>query len=165
MRAAALATVFVLIPGIAAGAPNSELVEIRKSLEATAAAASSEYLDTYVGFFDIPFQSQIRKTAALRFAQFDVEVSIEDCHVLSSSESSRDVAVRYSTHLSGRSYDSLSVLTLKPVDGTWRIRKETIYAWQESTVVEIPFPYGGSSCSTSSARSFCSSGSCSLSGM
>lgn len=164
MRIAVLAVVLVLVPRLGVADLDSQRDEVRRCLEATAAAASSEDLNNYIECFDARLRPQIRKTAGLRFAQFDVGVSIEDCHVLSSNETTCDVAVRYTTHLSGRSFDFLSVLTLKRVDDQWKIRKEKIRAWQESTVADNPFPYGGSSASTASRRSSCSSGSCSLSG-
>jgi hypothetical protein len=164
MRIAALAVVLVLVPRVGAADLDSHQDDVRRSLEATAAAASNEDLNAYVECFDARLRPQIRKTAGLRFAQFEVAVSIEDCHVLSSDETTCDVAVRYTTHLSDRSFDFLSVLTLKRADDGWKIRKETIRAWQESTVAESPFPYGGSSHSATAVRSSCSSGSCSLSG-
>ena len=143
---------------------REQLREVRACLAATAAAASSEDLNAYIECFDARLRPQIRKTVGLRFAQFEVGVSIEDWHVLSSDETTCDVAVRYTTHLSGRSFDFLSVLTLKRVDDEWKIRTEKIRSWQESTVAESPFPYGGCSASPASSRSSCSSGSCSLSG-
>jgi hypothetical protein len=164
MRIAVLAFVLVLVPRLGVAELDSQRDEVRRCLEATAAAASSEDLNAYIECFDARLRPQIRKTAGLRFAQFDVGVSIEDCHVLSSNETTCDVAVRYTTHLSGRSFDFLSVLTLKRVDDQWKIRTEKIRAWQESTVADSLFPYGGSSASTASRRSSCSSGSCSLSG-
>jgi hypothetical protein len=164
MRIAVLAVVLVLVPRVGAADLDNSRDEVRRCLEATAAAASSEDLNAYIECFDARLRPQIRKTAGLRFAQFEVGVSIEDCHVLSSDDTSCDVAVRYTTHLSDRSFDFLSVLTLRRVDDGWKIRKETIRAWQESTVAESPFPYGGGSASTASLRSSCSSGSCSLSG-
>lgn len=164
MRTAALLVVLVLLPRVGAADLDDSRDDVRRCLEATAAAASSEDLNAYIECFDARLRPQIRKTAGLRFAQFEVGVSIEDCHVLSSDETTCDVAVRYTTHLSGRSFDFLSVLTMKRVDDGWRIRKETIRAWQESTVADSPFPYGGGFVSTGASRPSCSSGSCSLSG-
>ena len=164
MRTVAVAAVLVLIPRLGVAEWDRQGDDVRRCLETTAVAASSEDLNAYIECFEPRLRSQIRKTAGLRFAQYEVGISIEDCHVLSGDEATCDVAVRYTTHLSDRSFDFLSILTLKRFDGTWKIRKEKIQAWQESTVAESPFPYGGSSCSTSSPRSSCSSGSCSLSG-
>lgn len=164
MRTAVLAAVLVLVARVGAAELDSRRDEILGCLKATAAAASSEDLSAYIECFDARLRPQIRKAAGFRFAQFEVGVSIEDCHVLSSDDTSCDVAVRYTTHLSDRSFDVLSVLTLKRVDDTWKIRKETIRGWQESTVAESPFPYSGCSASTAASRSSCSSGSCSLSG-
>jgi len=164
MRIAVLAVVLGLVPRVGAADLDSQRDEVRRCLEATAAAASSEDLNAYIECFDARLRPQIRKTVGLRFAQFEVGVSIEDCHVISSDETSCDVAVRYTTHLSGRSFDFLSVLTLKRVGDEWKIRTEKIRAWKESTLADSPFPYGGASCSASSPRSSCSSGSCSLSG-
>jgi len=164
MRTAALVAIFLSVPRLVAAEVDGQWHDVRRSLEATAAAASSEDLNAYIECFDARLRPQIRKTAGLRFAQFEVGVSIEDCHLLSSNESACDVAVRYTTHLSGRSFDFLSVLTLKRAEDGWKIRKETIRAWQESTVAESPFPYGASAGSSATVRSSCSSGSCSLSG-
>ena len=154
----------VLLPSICAADLDDDIDEVRRCLEATAEAASKEDLAAYIECFDARLRPQIRKTAGFRFAQFEVGVSIEDSHVLSSDGTNCDVAVRYTTHLSDRSFDFLSVLTLRRVDDGWKIRTETIRAWQESTVADSPFPYGGCSASTSSPSSSCSSGSCSLSG-
>jgi len=159
--------VFTMTVGIVNGVWAAEMPEtndIRQCLEATADAASREDLEAYVACFDPRLRSQIRKTAGLRFAQFEVAVSIDDFHVISSNETSCDVAVRYTTHLSERSFDFLSVLALKRADDGWKIRKESIQGWQESTVAESPFPYGGGFVSTAAVRSSCSSGFCSLSG-
>lgn len=161
MRTAALAVVLGLVARSGAAELDSHRDDVRRCVEATAAAASNEDLNAYIECFDARLRPQIRKTAGLRFAQFEVGVSIEDCHVLSSNETTCDVAVRYTTHLSDRSFAFLSVLTLKRVEDGWKIRKETIRGWQESTVADSPFPYGGSS---GTVRSSCSSGSCSLSG-
>lgn len=164
MRTAALVAIFLSVPRLVAAEVDGQWHDVRRSLEATAAAASSEDLNAYIECFDARLRPQIRKTAGLRFAQFEVGVSIEDCHLLSSNESACDVAVRYTTHLSGRSFDFLSVLTLKRAEDGWKIRKETIRAWHESTVADSPFPYGASAGSSATVRSSCSSGSCSLSG-
>lgn len=143
MRPIALLVLLALTPRVGVAELDSHRDDIRRCLEATAAAASNEDLNAYIECFDARLRSQIRKSAGLRFAQFDVGVSIEDCHVLSSDETSCDVAVRYTTHLSDRSFDFLSVLTLKGDDDGWKIRREAIRAWQESTVAESPFPNGG----------------------
>lgn len=164
MRTAALLAALVFIPRIGVAEVGGNRDDIRHCLETTAAAASSENLDAYVECFETRIRSQVRKTAGLRFAQFEVGVSIEDCHVLSCDKTTCDVAVRYTMHLSDRSFNYLSVLTMKHLDGTWKIRKETIREWQETTVAESPCPYGGGSVSTASTRSSCSSSSCSLSG-
>jgi len=154
--------------GLVTGAWAEDMPEtkdtVRDCLEATADAASREDLDAYVACFDPRLRSQIRKTAGLRFAQFEVAISIDDFHVISSTETTCDVAVRYTTHLSQQSFDFLSILTLKRAEDGWTIRKESIQGWQESTVAESSFPYGSSAGSSGSVRSSCSSGSCSLSG-
>jgi hypothetical protein len=164
MRFAGLSLVLVLVPNVGAADLESQRGDVRRCLEATAAAASSENLDAYIECFDPRLRSHIRKTAGLRFAQHDVGISIEDFHVLSGDEASCEVAVRYTLSLSDRSFDLLSVLTLKRVESDWKIRRETVRAWQESTVADSPFPYGGCSASTASSRPPCSSGSCSLTG-
>jgi len=164
MRTVAVAAVLVLIPRLGAAEWDGQGDDVRRCLETTAVAASSEDLNAYIECFEPRLRSQIRKMAGLRFAQYEVGISIEDCHVLSGDEATCDVAVKYTTHLSGRSFDFLSVLTLKLVDDEWKIRTEKIRSWQESTVADSPFPYGGCSASTASSRSSCSSGSCSLSG-
>jgi len=163
MRATLVIFLF-LIPGIAVADLDTSKDEVRRCLEATAAAASSEDLDAYVDCFETRLRSKIRKSAGLTFAQFRVGVSIEDCHVLSGDATTCEVAVRYTMHFSDRSVDFLSVLTLKRADDTWKIGKEVVRAWQESTVADSPFPYGGNACFSGTVRSSCSSGSCSLSG-
>lgn len=164
MRIAVLAAVLIVAPRPGHADLDDRRDEIRRCLEATAAAASNEDLDAYIACFDPRLRGQIRKTVGLRFAQFDVGVAIEDVHLLSGDDSTCDVAVRYTTHLSRRSFDFLSVLTMKHVDDTWKIRKETIRACRESTESESPFPYGNSSDSREPVRASCSSGSCSLTG-
>jgi hypothetical protein len=164
MRFAVLAMAVGLMTGSWAADMSETRDSVRSCVKATAAAASAEDLNAYIECFDARLRPQIRKAAGLRVAQCEVGVSIEDCHVLSSDETTCDVAVRYTTHLSNRSFDFLSVLALKRVEESWKIRKETIRAWQESTVAESPFPYGGSAGSSATVRSSCSSGSCSLSG-
>lgn len=159
-----LAIFLGLIPGMAVADLDIPREEVRRCLEAAAAAASTEDLDAYVRCFEARLRPKVRKTAGLLFTQFTVGVSIEDCHVLSGDETSCDVAVRYTMHLSDRSVDLLSIMTLKRVDDTWKIRKEVVRAWQKSTVADTPFPYGGSSVFSGDIRSSCSSGSCSLSG-
>ena len=164
MRVAVLAVMLVLGPRVGTADVDSQHYEVRRCLDAAAAAASSEDLTAYTDCFDSRLRSQIRRTAGLRFAQFDVGISIEDCHVLSGDETTCDAAVRYTLQLSDHSFDCLSVISLKRVDDGWKIRKESIRAWQETTVADTPFPYGGCSASTPSSRPSCSSGSCSLSG-
>jgi hypothetical protein len=60
MRIAALAVVLVLVPRVGAADLDSQRVEVRRCLEATAAAASSEDLNAYIECFDARLRPLIR---------------------------------------------------------------------------------------------------------
>jgi hypothetical protein len=145
---------------------REQLQEVRACLTATAKAASNEDLDAYIECFDPSLRLQIQRMAGLRFAQHEVSVAVIDSHVLTSTPTQCEVAVQYEATLSQQSYEIVSVLLLKRVGDAWKIRKETIRSAVQSSAGDTPFPYGCSSCASSSAgsRSGCSSGQCSLTG-
>jgi hypothetical protein len=140
-----------------------DVEQVRACLENAANAASSENLEAYVQCFEPRMQASIRRTVGLRFAHFDVAVELDDFHILSADENTCEAAVRYRTHLSGRSFEIVAVLRLKAFEGSWRIQDEVLQSVLESTVPDSAFPYGCSSCQHP-PRSSCSSGQCSLSG-
>ena len=145
---------------------REQLREVRACLAATAEAANSEDLDAYISCFDPSLRPALKRVAGLRFAQHEVSVEVLDSHILECSPARCEVAVQYETTLSQQSFEVVSVLLLRRVEGSWKIHKETIRSAVVSALMDSPFPYGCSSCATGStvSRPACSSGQCSLSG-
>ena len=107
---------------------NDSETSARDCVKTAAEAASNEDLDTFVDCFGAPFQSRVRRHAAVVFATHSVSLELIDSHLVEERGSKAEIAVKYRVRLSDETWEVVSLITLakSDKDGVWRIIRERI---------------------------------------
>jgi hypothetical protein len=111
-------------------AVSRESTAMRERLQSVEDAVNDENLDAYAECFIPRVRKPLRRRVAMLFVRHEMAMEILDSHVLSSSETGGEIAVKYRAVLSGRASEVVAVLGMTKEDGVWRISKETIHSAQ-----------------------------------
>ena len=105
---------------------NVVAIDVKDCVRNAAEAVAVENLDGYVGCFIEKQRPTIRRQAAIVFVTHEVGLELLDSHLVSDTQKTADVAVKYRATLSADSWEVVSILDLLRENGAWRIAAEQV---------------------------------------
>lgn len=106
--------------------PDPDETDIADCLEMAVDAANKENLDGFLECFAASTRSAVRRQMALFFVQHAVSIDLVDKHTVTRERDRAELAVNYTTSLTGQEYEIVSFLRLVREDNRWVIRDESI---------------------------------------
>jgi hypothetical protein len=106
--------------------PDPDETDIADCLEMAVDAANKENFDGFLECFATSTRSAVRRQMALFFVQHDVAIDLVDKQLVTRERDRAELAVNYTTSLTGQEYDIVSFLQLVRDDKRWVIRNESI---------------------------------------
>ncbi len=106
--------------------PDVDETDIADCLEMAVDAANKENLDGFLECFAASTRSAVRRQMALFFVQHKVSIDLVDKHLVTREADRAELAVNYTTSLTGQEHDIVSFLQLVREDKRWVIRTESI---------------------------------------
>ena len=106
--------------------PDPDEIDIADCLEMAVDAANKENLDGFLECFATSTRSAVRRQMALFFVQHAVSIDLVDKQLVTRDRDHAELAVNYTTSLTGQEHDIVSFLQLVREDKRWVIRNESI---------------------------------------
>ena len=106
--------------------PDPDETDIADCLEMAVDAANKENFDGFLECFATSTRSAVRRQMALFFVQHDVAIDLVDKQLVTRERDRAELAVNYTTSLTGQEYEIVSFLRLVREDNRWVIRDESI---------------------------------------
>jgi hypothetical protein len=106
--------------------PDPDETDIADCLEMAVDAANKENLDGFLECFAASTRSAVRRQMALFFVQHAVSIDLVDKQLVTRDRDRAELAVNYTTSLTGQEHDIVSFLHLVREDKRWVIRNESV---------------------------------------
>lgn len=106
--------------------PDVDETDIADCLELAVEAANKENLDGFLLCFASSARSAIRRQMALFFVRHEVAIDMLDKQCVARTRNRAEMAVHYTTSLTGQEYQVISTIELVREGERWVIRRESV---------------------------------------
>lgn len=106
--------------------PDVDETDIADCLDFAVDAANKENLDGFLLCFASSARSSIRRQMALFFVRHDVAIDMLDKHFIARNRNRAEMAVNYTTVLTGQEYQIVSTIELVREGDRWVISRESV---------------------------------------